>query len=293
MTSLREALAAADRSRRALGHFNVSDLVALRAVVAAARALGVPALIGASEGERAFMGVRQVAALVRSLRDEHDHPLFLNADHTHSLAAAEDAARAGFDMVLFDGSALPFDDNVRETRRAVEAIKSLDSSIVVEGEVGYIGSSSTIHDRAPEGMGSLTTAEEARQFVEATGVDVLAPAVGTMHGLLRAMARGEAEKRLDLERIAAVKAATGRFLTLHGGSGTNADDLRAAVRAGITIVHINTELRLAWRRGLEASLAAAPDELAPYKLLSRALDGVRAVVEARLRLFSAPESPPR
>lgn len=293
MISLREALESADRDRRAVGHFNVSDLVGLRAVVEAARAVGVPVLIGASEGERAFLGVRQIATLVRSLREEHAQPLFLNADHTHSLAAAEEAARAGFDMILFDGSALPFDDNVRETRRAVEAIRARNPSIVVEAEVGYIGSSSTIHDRAPEGMGALTTPEEARQFVEATGIDVLAPAVGTMHGLLRAMARGEAEKRLDLERIAAIKAATGRFLTLHGGSGTNADDLRAAVRAGITIVHMNTELRLAWRRGLEQALAADPDELAPYKLLAPALEGVRGVVEARLRLFSAPGPPSR
>src|SRR4029453_13568966 len=128
--SLRDALEDADRRRHAVGHFNVSDLVALRAVAEAAVAVGVPVLVGASEGEREFMGVREIVALVRTVREEHDHPIFLNADHTPSLAAVETAVRAGFDMVLFDGSSLAFDDNVRETRRAVETVRSLAPGVV-------------------------------------------------------------------------------------------------------------------------------------------------------------------
>src|SRR5262249_57892382 len=136
-------------------------------------------------------------------------------------------------------------------------------------------------------MGALTTPEEARQFITATGVDVLAPAVGNMHGLLQSMLQGHAQKRLDIARIAEVKKATGIFMTLHGGSGTNDEDFRNAIRAGITIVHINTELRVAWRRGLEASLAAHSNEVAPYKILPGAADAVTDVVRARLKLFSA------
>src|SRR5262249_20347608 len=161
-----------------------------------------------------------------------------------------------------------------QTRRAVEAVKSIDPSIVVEGEIGYIGTSSEILSEAPRGLGSLTTPEEARQFVEATHVDVLAPAVGNMHGLLRDMVAGEKGKRLDLDRIGAIRRASGRFLTLHGGSGTNAGDVARAIEAGITIVHINTEVRLAWRRGLEAALAGAPEEVAPYKLLAGTVESV-------------------
>ncbi len=104
--------------------------------------------------------------------------IFLNADHTHSIARAEEAARAGYDEIIFDGSSMPFKQNVEETKKAVQAIKSIDPTIVVEGEIGYIGTSSSIFEKIPEGLGALTTPDEAREFVDATGVDVLAPAVG-------------------------------------------------------------------------------------------------------------------
>ena len=286
MKSLRDSLTESARKATAIGHFNVSDLVGLNAVTAAARRLEVPALVGTSEGERAFIGARQVAAVVKSIRDEYDFPIFLNADHTHSLAKAEEAARAGYDMIGFDGSTLAFEENVRQTEEAVEAIKSINADVVIEDELGYIGSGSEIHDTVPESSLILTRPDEARQFAEATGVDVLAPAVGNMHGLLATMVHGEARKHLDIERIAQIKAATGMPLTLHGGSGTDDDDFRRAIEAGMTIVHISTELRLAWRRGLEAALAAEPDNLVPYQLFRRAGEAMQEVVTKRLKLFN-------
>jgi len=285
--NLREALVDADRRRIAVGHFNVSDLAALKGVVAAAAALRLPVLVGVSEGERDFVGVRQIAALIRTIRDEHPHPVFLNADHTHSLPRAEEAARAGFDEIIFDGSVLPFEDNVRQTKRAVEAIRSIDPSIVVEGEIGYIGTSSAILTEVPKGTGALTTPAEAREFVQATGIDVLAPAVGNMHGMLASMVSGAERKRLDIERIKAIKEATGVPMTLHGGSGTDDEDFRRAIKAGMTIVHINTELRLAWRRSIERALAQHPDEVAPYKILPDAVKAVQEIAAGRLRLFSS------
>ena len=287
MPSLREVLEDARRRRVAVGHFNVSELATLQAIVAAASELKLPVLIGVSEGERGFIGVREIAAWVRTIRERHPYPIFLNADHTHSLAGAEDAARAGFDQIIFDGSALPFDENAAATKHAVDAIRSIDPGIVVEGEVGYIGTSSEILSEAPEGTGVLTTPEEAREFVRVTGVDVLAPAVGNMHGLLKSMVHGDVRKRLDIERIEAIRDATGVFMTLHGGSGTNDEDFSRAIKAGMTIVHVNTELRLAWRRGVEEALRAHPDEIAPHKILPAAVEAVRRVVTARLRLFSS------
>lgn len=285
--NLRETLADADRRRIAVGHFNVSDLVALKGVVAAAAALRLPVLVGVSEGERDFLGVREIAALIRAIRDEHPNPVFLNADHTHSLPRAEEAARAGFDQIIFDGSALSFEENVHQTKRAVEAIRAVDPSIVVEGEIGYIGTSSAILTEVPKGTGALTTPAEAKEFVRATGIDVLAPAVGNMHGMLVSMVRGDVRKRLDIERIKAIKEATGVPMTLHGGSGTDDEDFRRAIKAGMTIVHINTELRLAWRRSIERALAQDPDEVAPYKILPGAVTAVQEVASARLRLFSS------
>lgn len=287
MDALRVTLERADARGVAVGHFNISDLATFNGVLAAARDLDVPVMVGVSEGERDFVGVQEIAALVRSVRDR-GAAVFLNADHTHALAKAEEAARAGFDEIVFDASDRPFDDNVRQTRQAVTAVKSINPAILVEGEIGYIGSSSSIHEHAPEHAYALSTPVEARQFVEATGVDVLAPSVGNMHGLLREMVEHGATKRLDLERIGAIKEATGMFLTLHGGSGTHAEDLQRAVAAGITIVHINTELRVAWRRGLESALAAQPQEVVPYKLLPPVVDAVRAVARARLQLLNSP-----
>lgn len=270
----------------AVGHFNISDLVLLKAVVAGARELDVPVMVGLSEGEREFVGARQIGALVRSLREEFDFPIFLNADHTHSLAKGIEAAKAGFDSIVFDLSALPFEENIRQTRQAVEALKSINPSMMVEGEIGDIGTGSEIHDSSPDLSKGLSSPEEAKQFVESTRVDILAPAVGNMHGMLRSMVRGETKKRLDIERIAAIKQATGTFLTLHGGSGTDDDDLRRAIAAGIDIVHINTELRVAWRKGLEQGLAKMPDEVVPYKILPPAVEAVKQVVVSRLRLFN-------
>src|SRR5271163_36154 len=142
---LRAILDRAEQTRTAVGHFNASEMVAVKGIVSAARDLCVPVIVGVSEKERAFAGVRQIAALVRSFRDEYNLALFVNADHTRSLGAAVDAARAGFDAVGFDASDLPFERNVLETRRAVEALKSINPAIIVEGEIGNIGTGSRVH----------------------------------------------------------------------------------------------------------------------------------------------------
>jgi fructose-bisphosphate aldolase class II len=282
--NLLQALRQADVSKVALGHFNVSELVTLKAVLAVAGEMGVPVVLGTSESERAFIGVPQIVALVRSFRDQSGTPIFLNADHTHSLAKAEEAARAGFDSVVFDASNLSFEQNVANTKQAVVATKTINPAFVVEGEIGNIGSGSEIH--AAFEPSRLSTPAEARQFVEETHVDVLAPAVGTMHGMVPSMLRGETQKHLDIPRIAEIKDATELPLTLHGASGTDDADLRRAIQAGITMIHINTELRVAWRQGLEAELAEHPDEVAPYHLFTESSRRVTDIIRRKLMLFS-------
>ncbi len=286
MQGLRDVLQHAQQSGVAIGHFNISDLVLLKAVVAAARELDLPVMVGASQGERDFMGVHEIAALVKSLREDSGVPIYLNADHTHSLAKAEEAARAGFDAIVFDLSALPREENIRQTKEAVARLKEIHPAMLVEGEIGDIGTGSEIHETAIDVSKGLTTPEEAKEFVAATGIDVLAPAVGNMHGMSASMVRGEARKHLDIKRIAEIKKATGVPLTLHGGSGTEDEDFRKAIAAGINIIHINTELRVAWRESLDASLAKAPGEVVPYKILPPVIEAVKEVVLARLRLFN-------
>ena len=291
-TGLRDVLTRLQTEGAALGHFNVADHVLLKAVIAAASETKLPVFVGASEGEREFFGTRQLAALVKSLRQESDVPVFLNADHTHSQAKAVEAANAGFDSVGVDFSALPFEQNVARTKETVQAIKAINPGILAEGEIGDIGTGSEIHESAQADFSKLTTPEEARQFVEATGIDILAPSVGNRHGMLMSMVQGKTKKHLDLERIGQIKQAAGIFLTLHGGSGTDDEHFRKAISSGINIIHINTELRVAWRKSLADSLARDPDEVVPYKILRPVVDAVKQVVSSRLTLFHGqPVSP--
>ena len=306
MKSLREILADVDSRKVAIGHFNISELATLKGIFSAARNLSgivsaipdtrYPILIGTSEGERSFIGVRQAVALVRSLREQYDYPIFLNADHTHSLDKVKEAAEAGYDEVLFDGSALPYEENLAQTKQAVAIVRAINPDIVVEGEIGYIGSNSEIIDKRPDNSFTLSTPEEAVRFVKETGVDVLAPAVGNMHGLLKGMVAGTEFKHLNIELIGEIKKAIsvipakagiqgGGWMTLHGGSGTVDADFVAAVKAGMDIVHVSSELRLAWRRGVEAGLAD-PNEIAPYKLLAGSVSGIEKIITDRLRLFN-------
>ena len=291
MDALRNVLIRLQQQGAALGHFNVADLLLLKAVVSAAVEVRVPVMVGASEGERDFFGTYELAALVKVMRAEHDVPIFLNADHTHSLAKAVEAVRAGFDAVVIDFSALPFDQNVSRTKETVEAIKAINPAILAEGEIGDIGTGSEIHETVHNGVRNLTTPEEARQFVDFTATDILAPAVGNMHGMLESMVDGKTKKHLNIERIAQIKKAVGIFLTLHGGSGTDDEDFLRAIAAGINIIHINTELRVAWRRSLEDSLASQPTEVVPYKILPPVVESVKQVVSFRLRLFNGQLTP--
>jgi fructose-bisphosphate aldolase class II len=291
MDALRNVLIRLEQQGAALGHFNVADLLLLKAVVSAAVEVRVPVMVGASEGERDFFGTYELAALVKVMRAEHDIPIFLNADYTHSLTKAVEAASAGFDSVVIDFSALPFDQNVSRTKETVEAIKAINPAILAEGEIGDIGTGSEIHKTVRNEFRNLTTPEEARQFVDSTGIDILAPAVGNMHGMLESMVEGKTKKHLNIERIAQIKKTVGIFLTLHGGSGTDDEDFLRAIAAGINIIHINTELRVAWRRSLEDSLASQPTEVVPYKILPRVVESVKQAVISCLKLFNGQLTP--
>lgn len=290
MQNLREIISDAEKKRIAVGHFNVSDLAGLKAIFESAQALRLPVIVGVSEGERAFIGAKLIACAVRDLRESHNYPIFLNADHTHSFEKAKEAVEAGFDAVLFDGGRLTMEENIKETKRVVEFVKSARPEVLVEGEIGYIGSSSALLESIPEGAAirpeDLTEPSDAMRFVRETGVDLLAPAVGNLHGMLK----NAQNPALDVGRIKGIREAARVPLVLHGGSGISDSDFIAAIKAGISIVHINTEIRLAWRRGIEQALASDPDEITPYKLLPFAAEEMKKVIEARLKLFSGHEN---
>ena len=283
--SLKQYILEAEEKKVAIGHFNISDLEMLHAIVGAAKGLNLPVIIGVSEGERDFMGVKEVVALIKTLRED-GQPIFLNADHTYSFERVKEAIDAGFDSVIIDGAKLSYEENKKLTKQCVDyARTSSNPHILVEAELGYIGQSSKVLDGVPEGVdlkAGLTKPEQAADFVAATGVDLFAPAVGNIHGMMRT---GH-DPDLDIERISAVRKAAGVPLVLHGGSGTTDSDFVKAIEAGISIVHVSTELRVAFHEGLKKTLSDNPEEVAPYKYLKLPVDEVRKVVEARLKLFN-------
>jgi len=283
MKTLKEYIQIAEEKKTAIGHFNISNIETLWAIFNAARSINVPVIIGVSEGERNFIGVKQTAELVKSIREEFDYPIFLNADHSYSFERVRDAVDAGFDMVIFDGAELPFDENAKEVFRCVEYVKKTRPNVLVEAELGFIGKSSQVLESIPSGITeeTQTAPEDAKRFVEESGIDLLAPSVGNIHGIIKS-----GNPKLNIERIRDIKQATGVPLVLHGGSGISDEDFKSAIDAGISIIHINTEIRVAYQKALKLSLQDNPDETTPYKIMKPVVKEIEKVVEARLRLFN-------
>ncbi|MCR4334847.1 MAG: class II fructose-bisphosphate aldolase [Patescibacteria group bacterium] len=285
MKSLRECIKDAENNKVAIGHFNISNIEMLWGIFRSAKNLNLPVIIGVSEGEREFIGIKQCTALIKSIREEFDYPIFLNADHTYSVDKVKETIDVGFDSIIYDGAKLSCEENVKNTKECVEYARKINPEIIVEGELGYIGQSSKVLDEIPSGVDlekGLTTSEQAEQFVKETGVDLFAPAVGNIHGMLR----NTKDPHLNIERIKEIRDACGVPLVLHGGSGTPDEDFVKAIDAGVSIIHISTELRVAYRDALKLSLQQNPDEVAPYRYLKDAVLAVEKVVTERLKLFN-------
>lgn len=291
MKTLREYIAEAEEKKVAIGHFNISDSQGFWAVVNAAKNLSagrrIPVIIGVSEGERDFIGIKQVKALVESVRNDN-WPIFLNADHTYSVERVKEVVDANFDAVIIDGAEKSFEENTNMTKASVAYARSKNPEMLVEAELGYIGKSSKVWDEVPTGAASsetvLTKPEEAKEFVQTTGVDLFAPAVGNIHGMAKNLKINF--EKLNIERIKEIREAAGIPLVLHGGSGITDAEFKLAIQAGISIIHINTEIRLAYKQGLQKFLAENPDEVAPYKFLRSGLQAMQGVIEQRLYLFN-------
>jgi fructose-bisphosphate aldolase class II len=287
MKTLKEYLYEAQKQKKALAHFNVANSDMLMAVFAAAKQVSeevgekIPFVIGVSEGERDAFGVTQIVDYVTSLKNEHDYPIFLNADHTYSVERTCEAIDAGFDMVIYDGANISHAENLENTKKVVAYRNEINPDCLVEAEFGFIGSGSSIKDSIPEGVSeeTMTKPSEAKEFVDASGVEVLAPSVGNLHGMVKT-----GNPALNPERVSEIWEATKTPLVLHGGSGSTDQDFVAVINAGISLIHISTELRVAYRKGIEEAFSS-DDTLAPYKYFKKAKDAVQEKAAERIRLF--------
>jgi len=286
MKALRQYIKEAEEKGIAIGHFNISNLETLRGIFNVAKKLDLPVIIGTAEGERKFIGTKQAVALVKSLREEYNFPIFLNADHTKTVEGVKEVIDAGYDAVIFDGTDLSYDENLRLTKECVEYARKVNPEIMVEAELGFIGASSKVLEKIPEGVKIteefLTKPEEAVKFVEATDIDMLAPAVGNIHGMLK----GGVDPALNINVVKNINNAVSIPLVLHGASGNSKDDIQAAIKAGMSVVHVNTEIRVAFRKALEESLSAKPEEVSPYKYMDKCIEAVERVVEEKMRIFN-------
>lgn len=288
MNNLRSVVAEAQKDGVAIGHFNVSTLEMCKAVIEAARVTQHPVIIGVSEGERDHIGIQNIVNIVKEAQEEGIQ-IYLNADHTYSYERVVEAIDAGFDAVIYDGAKLSYAENVRITKRCTEYASAYKArtgkDVLVEAELGYIGQSSQILDKVPDGVDlekGLTTPSMAQEFIAATGIDLFAPAVGNIHGMILRVP----DPPLRIDMIKGISQAVKAPLVLHGGSGNTDEDFTNAIKAGVCIVHISTELRLAYRQGLEAGLIKNPHEMAPYKYMKEAIASMQEHVVKRINLFA-------
>ncbi len=271
----------------AIGHFNISNIEALHGIYNAAKKLKLPIIIGVSEGEEEFIGRDEVVTLVKMIRERDNYPIFLNADHHYTFESVKAALDAGYDAAILDAVKLPLEENIILTKKCVDYARELgkkeERDILIEAELGFIGQSSKLLEKIPEGVSekTMTMPDDAKAFVEATGIDLLAPSVGNIHGMIKG-----GNPRIDIKKVEDIRTSCGVPLVLHGGSGIADEDFTNAIKAGISIVHINTEIRVAYREALENYLKENPTEVAPYKILQPAVDAIEKVVEARLKLFN-------
>lgn len=269
----------AQRSNFVLPHFNVSTTDQVQTIVEVCAELESPVIIGVSEGEVDFIGYDVIRGVVTLWRDKTGLPIFLNADHHHSLERVKRAIDAGFDSVNIDCSLMPEMDNVAETKAVVEYAHRY--KVNVEGEIGALPtqSSEVLTKKVKIDPATLTTPEQAQRYVDLTGVNRLTPAVGTLHGI-------EPDGRnphIDVERLKQIAEAVKIPITLHGGSGTPPADIKKALPY-LSNIHINTDLRVAYTKGVRSEI---DETTTPYKYLMPADDAMKKVVKKYIKLFGS------
>jgi fructose-bisphosphate aldolase class II len=266
---------AARSSGRGIGAFNVVLLEHAEAIVDGASRAGLPVILQISENAAKYHGsFEPVAAASLAIARAASVPVIVHLDHAENVELVHAAVELGVHSVMFDGSALPYDDNVATTRAVVEYCHA--RGVLVEAELGEVGGKDGVH--AP---GARTRPDEAAAFVAATGVDALAVAVGTSHAMTSRVAT------VDRELIARLAEVVPVPLVLHGSSGLSDEELVAGVRAGMTKINISTHLNALFTDAVRSVLAADPSVVDPRKYVAPGREAVAAEVERLLRLLAS------
>ncbi|MEW6725927.1 class II fructose-1,6-bisphosphate aldolase [Desulforudis sp. 1088] len=262
----------------AVGAFNCNNMEIVQAIIRAAEEESAPVILQASQGAIKYAGLDFIAAMARTAISQARVPVAIHLDHGTSFEQVVRCIRGGFTSVMIDGSHHPLAENIALTRRVVEVARAVDVS--VEAELGRIGG--TEDDiSVSERDAFFTDPEEAGLFVESTGVDSLAVAIGTAHGRYRG------EPRLDFERLEHIRKAVNIPLVLHGSSGVPADAVRRAIALGVCKVNIDTDIRQSFTEAMRRVLEADPGEIDPRKVLGPAREAAVAVIREKIRIFGS------
>ncbi|MEA3375118.1 MAG: class II fructose-1,6-bisphosphate aldolase [Chloroflexota bacterium] len=278
LVSSRELLLAAQEGSYAVGAFNTNNLEITHAIFRAAEATRAPILVQLSAGAIKYGGIDYLPEIVKTHARLADIPAAIHLDHGPDFETAMRCLRYGFTSVMRDASKLPFEENVAETRRVVEAAHAVE--VPVEAELGRIVGAEE-HVVVSEAEKAMTDPDEAARFVEESGCDFLAVSIGNAHGFYKG------EPDLDFDRLRAIRQQVQVPLVLHGASGIPDDQIREAVSQGICKINIDTEIRDAFARSVRQTLAEKPDEIDPRKILGPAIDAMQAVVERKIVLFGS------
>lgn len=283
----RELMERSRAERFAVGAFNVDNQETLLAIARAAQAKDSPVLVEVSHGEVQAIGLANLRDMVDNYRAELGVEMYVNLDHSPTVADAKAGIDAGFELIHIDYSQAnkdATDEEIVAATREVVAYARETTGALVESEPHYFGGSSNVHVEDidyDEVRKTFSTPEGARAFVEATGIDTFAAAVGNLHG------RYPVPKVLDLALLARIRDAIDVNISLHGGSGTPGHFFEEAARIGVSKVNINSDLRYAYRTTLEQQLRDHPDEYAIVRLVGPVVRAVQDVVEAKIELFGS------
>lgn len=276
LVTSKELLLDAQKNNYAVGAFNTNNLEITHAIIRAAEAQRAPILIQISSGAMKYAGVEFLPMIVAKAATQTDIPVAIHLDHGPDFATVMVALRAGFTSIMRDASKLPYEENVAETRKVVEACHSI--GIPVEAEIGRLGGAEE-HVVVSEREALMSDPDECARFVDDAGFDFLAVAIGNAHGFYKG------EPKLDFARLEAIRDRVSVPLVLHGASGIPDAQITMAVERGICKINIDTEVRNAFIRTMQKYTAENPDQIDPRKVFAPCIDAMQAVVEHKIEIF--------
>ena len=264
----------AQKEKWAIGQFNFSTLDQLKSILETSSKLKSPVILGTSQGEASFFGIEEAGILVSFYRKKKE-PFYLNLDHGDNLETIKRAIDAGYDMIHFDGSKMNIEDNIKETIKVLKYAKK--KNVLVEGELGRIFGNSGLNKGAIK-QKDFISFKEVDYFIKKTKVDLLALAIGNVHGIYSKMPSLNFELLKEVQKI-------GVPIVLHGGSGIPEKEIKKTIKYGVAKINVNTELRVAWKNSIKKELEK--NQFAPYKILKKSKENVSLKVEEKIKIFGS------